>query len=113
MTSSIRPYSTRLGRGHEVVAVGVGGDALERLAAVVGEDLLDALLQVEHLAGADLDVGGLAAELAGPDLVDQDLRVRQRGALALRARGEETEPIDIAVPTQIVRMSGLTKVIVS
>src|SRR4029077_11488322 len=47
----------RLGRGHEMVAVGVGGDALERLAAVVGQDLLDALLQVEHLAGANLDVG--------------------------------------------------------
>ena len=42
MTSSIRPYSSGLGRGHEVVAVGVLGDALERLAAVVGEDLLDA-----------------------------------------------------------------------
>src|SRR3954471_1577939 len=72
-----------------MVSVSVLRDAIERLAGVVGEDLLDAALEVEHLAGTDLDVGGLAPELAGPDLVDQDLRVRQRTALPLRTGCEQ------------------------
>src|SRR3954452_7262780 len=66
-------------RGHEVVAVGVTTDLLEILAGVVGEDLLEPALQAERLAGADLDVRRLPAHPARrPDLVDEDLRVRQR-----------------------------------
>src|SRR5215471_19327272 len=47
-------------RAHEPVAVRVGDDSLERLARVLGQDVLEAPLQVEDLAGADLDVGRLA-----------------------------------------------------
>src|SRR3954447_19665106 len=75
-------------RGHEVVALGVLADLLDRLARVLGDDLVELLAQLDDLAGVDLDVGGLALESRG-DLVDQDLRVGQRHALALRAAGEE------------------------
>ena len=66
---------------HEVVAIGVLRDLLERLARVVGDDLVEPAADVDDLAGVDLDVGGLALEAAG-DLVDQDLGVGQRHALA-------------------------------
>ena len=50
---------------------------------------------------------------AGADLVDQDLGVGQRHALALRPPASSSAPIDIAMPTQIVCTSGLMNCIVS
>src|SRR4051794_6234729 len=82
------PVLLGLLRGHEVVALGVLGDLLDRLARVLGDDLVELLAQLDDLAGVDLNVGGLALETRG-DLVDQDLRVGQRHALALRAAGQE------------------------
>ncbi len=73
----------RLLGGHEVVALGVAPDLLVVLAGVLGEDVVQALAHVDDLLGVDLDVRRLALE-AGADLVDQDLGVRQRHALALR-----------------------------
>src|SRR5439155_521036 len=74
---------------HEAVAVGVLLDPVQRLAGVVGEDLLEAALEVEDLSRADLDVRGLSAEPGRPCLVDQDLRVRERAPLALGAGSEQ------------------------
>src|SRR6478609_5659388 len=78
----------RLLRAHEVIAVGVVGDLLERLAGVLGEDLIEAFADVDDLFGVDLDVGRLSLE-AGGNLVDEDLRVGQRHPLAGGTAGEE------------------------
>jgi len=66
---------------HEVVPVGVVGDLLEGLFGVLGEDLVEAAADVDDLLGVDLDVGRLAFEARG-HLVNEDLRVGQRHALA-------------------------------
>src|SRR3954467_9004413 len=70
-----------LGR-HEVVAIHVARDLLEVLTGVLRHDLFEPPLERDRLPRVDLDVAGLALE-AAPDLVDQDLRVRQREALRL------------------------------
>jgi len=41
------------------------------------------------------------------EVVDQQPAVGEREALALRPGGQEQRPIDIAIPTHIVAMSGL------
>ena len=82
------------------------------LPGVLGVDLVDRRAHFEDLARVDLDVGRLAFE-ARRGLVDQDPRVGQHRALALRPAASSSEPIDIATPTHIVAMSGLTKFIVS
>ena len=46
----------------EAVALHVLVDLLERLAGVLGVDLVDPLARVEDLAGVDLDVRRLALE---------------------------------------------------
>ena len=72
------------------------------LLGVVGNDLFHAPLHVDGLPRLDLDVRGLALEPAR-DLVDEDLGVRQGHALSFRAARERSAPIDIAMPTQMVR----------
>src|SRR4051794_17420581 len=78
----------RLFRAHEVVALGVLRDLLQRLPGVLGDDLVEALADVNDLLGVDLDVGRLSGE-AARDLMDQDLRVRQRHSLVLAAAREQ------------------------
>ena len=58
------------------------------LARVLGDDLVEPAADVDDLLRVDLDVRRLTLEARG-DLVDQDLRVGQRHALALRAAGEQ------------------------
>src|SRR5512139_389423 len=70
-------------RLEDVVAVGVLLDRLERLARVESEDLVQPLLHTNEVAGVDLDVRGLPLEAIGERLVDEDSRVRKRGALSL------------------------------
>src|SRR3954469_3272501 len=82
------PVFLRLFGAHEVVALGISGHLFQVLAAVVGQDLVKAVAHVDDLLGVDLDVGGLSLEGRG-DLVDEDLRVRQRHALARRAAGQK------------------------
>jgi hypothetical protein len=106
------PVLARLVRRHEVVALHVLRDPLERLARVLGDDLFQAPLDADYFARLDLDIGCLPFETAG-DLVEQSLRVWQRRPLPLRAAGEEQAPIDIAIPTHVVWMSGLTNCIAS
>src|SRR3954465_7686454 len=60
--------------GHEVVALGVRADLVVFLPGVLGDDVVQALADVDDLAGVDLDVRGLALE-AGAHLVDEDLGV--------------------------------------
>src|SRR3954447_17065336 len=78
----------RLFGGHEVVALGVVADLVVVLLRVLRDDVVEALADVDDLLGVDLDVCGLALE-GGADLVNQDLRVGQRHALALGAAGEQ------------------------
>ena len=78
----------RLLGAHEVIVLGVLGDLLERLPGVLGDDLVEALADVDDLARVDLDVRRLALEPAR-DLVDQDLRVWRGHALALGPSGEQ------------------------
>src|SRR6266508_4757096 len=75
-------------RVHEVVLFHVLANLVDLLAGVLGDDLLETLLQTERLARLDLDVRRPALETAG-HLVDEDLRVRRRHPLSLRAGGEE------------------------
>src|SRR4029079_7908503 len=77
-----------LDRAHEVVALGIRLDALDRLAGVLHQQLVQLVARPEDLLGVDVDVRGLPRE-ATERLVDQDARVRQREALALRARGQQ------------------------
>src|SRR5437764_3474628 len=65
----------RLLGAHEVVALRVLGDLVERLAGVPGDDLVEPLADVDDLAGVDLDIRRLALKPAR-HLVDEDLRVR-------------------------------------
>src|ERR1035438_2975497 len=67
----------RFRRAHEVIAFGVRLDLLDGLAGVQRDDLVEAAAHVDDLPRMDLDVGRLPLE-ARADLVDQDLRVRQR-----------------------------------
>src|SRR3954468_17884020 len=67
---------------HEKVALRVPADRVDRLAGVLGEDLVQAASQVKNLLRVYLDVGGLALE-AAHRLVDHDARVGQRIALAV------------------------------
>src|SRR4051812_21564367 len=73
--------------GHEVIAFGIGANLVVGLPGVVGNDAIQALADVDDLLGVDLDVRGLALE-ARAHLVDEDLGVGQRHALALRAPGQ-------------------------
>ncbi len=49
----------RILSGHEVVTLGVYGDALDRLTGIFGQDAVEALAQVENFLGLDLNVAGL------------------------------------------------------
>src|SRR5512137_2426277 len=74
--------------GHEIVAIGVGLDPVDRLAGVLRQDGVQAVPGVEDLAGVDLDVRRLALE-AAERLVDHHARVRQAETLALRPAGQQ------------------------
>ena len=63
-------------------------DALDALAGVLGEDVIEPVARLEHLAGVDFHVRGLALE-AAEGLVNHDPRVRQAVALAGRTAGEQ------------------------
>jgi hypothetical protein len=73
---------------HVIVAVGVLGDLIDGLAGVMRENLVQALLEVEHVFDRRTHVGGGAASTTG-DLMDHDVRVRQSVALALGASAEQ------------------------
>src|SRR6266404_5760336 len=62
--------------GHEAVAVEHAFDGLERLAGVLGVELVQALLGLDDVLGVPLDVRGLAGE-AARGLVHHDPGVRQ------------------------------------
>src|SRR5271167_14722 len=71
----------RFGGADDEVAVGVLGDALDGLAGVLGEHVVQHVLHPQDLTGLDLDVRGLSPD-AAPRLVQQHARVRQGEALA-------------------------------
>src|SRR5947199_10161737 len=77
----------RLVRRQKPVALDRVDDRLERLAGMLDVDFVESRAQAQDLAGLDLDVGGLTL---GParGLMDHDVRIGQREALALRACGE-------------------------
>ena len=70
--------------GHEVVALARGGDLLDAPAGVVRQNGVQALFDDLQPFQVDGHVGDLALRPGGR-LMDHDLRVRQREALALRA----------------------------
>src|SRR6266478_9588386 len=74
----------RLVRRQKPVALDRVDDRLERLAGVLDVDFVESRAQAQDLTGLDLDVGGLTL---GParGLVDHDVRIREREALALSA----------------------------
>src|SRR5919199_843236 len=70
------PVLEGLGRGEPAVTVGVPGDRLDRLAALLGSELRHRALHVQDELGLDLDVRGGAAD-AAERLGHEDTRVRQ------------------------------------
>ena len=64
MMWSTKPYSSASVGGEPAVAVGVGLDALERLAGELGVEPVHLLLRQGELLGLDGDVGGAAADAA-------------------------------------------------
>src|SRR5262245_21795952 len=82
------PVVLRLDRAHDEVAVGVMRHLLDGLVGVVGHDLVEELAHPDDLLGLDPDVDGLAGR-ATVRLVDQDARVREGEALAVRARRQQ------------------------
>src|ERR1043166_4089109 len=72
---------------HEVIALHVLADLVDLLPRVLAHDLLETALEGDRLAGMDLDVRRLPLE-AAPNLVDEDLGVRQRHPLSFRAAGK-------------------------
>src|SRR5712691_2017535 len=71
-------------RREEVVALGVLCDLLDLLSGVAREDLVELLARAQDFLGMNLDVARLALH-SSPRLVDEDVRVRERIALAVRA----------------------------
>src|SRR5436190_11751369 len=67
----------RLPRLHDEVAVGVDVDPLDRLAAVLGQDLLEQVAHAHDLLGRQLQVGDLSVADLAVRLVQQDAAVRQ------------------------------------
>lgn len=59
------------------------------------------------------DVGGLAADLLHPRLMDQDLAERQGHPLPFSPPASSTDAADAAIPAQIVAICGLMYCIVS
>src|SRR6056297_701050 len=74
---------------HDEIAVGVGVDALDRLAGVIGEDLVDEVTHPHDLLGRQFEIGDLAVADLPTRLVQQDAAVRQRETLSLGAGGEQ------------------------
>src|SRR3954451_13678728 len=75
-------------RRHEVVTLHVLRNLVDLLPGALRHDLLESPLEGDRLPGMDLDVRRLSLE-AAPDLVDEDLGVRQRHPLSFRAAGEQ------------------------
>ena len=71
-------------RGHEIIPLGVLLDDLQRLAGHLAEQTVHPVLDADDVVGVDLDIGGLTLHPA-QGLVDHDLAVGQRIALALGA----------------------------
>ena len=72
-----------LGR-EEMVALAVAGDLFNGSAGVLRQNFIQTALHIRDALGVDLDIRDLTLRAAGR-LMDHDLRVRQREALALRA----------------------------
>ena len=83
-----QPVLDSLLRGHEVIALAVGVNGLERLAGVLGQDARHALLDDLETLEVKRHVRDLTLR-AGGRLMDHDLSVRQRIALALCAGGQQ------------------------
>src|SRR4051794_8297975 len=71
------PVFLRLDGAHEVVALGVGLDAIQGLPGVLDQQLVELVARAQDLARVDVDVGRLPLKTT-QRLVDQDAGVRQR-----------------------------------
>jgi len=74
--------------GEEFVALDILLDLLERLAGIMGHELVHPVADAQDLAGLDLDVASHALGAAGR-LVDHDPRVGERDPHARLAGGEQ------------------------
>ena len=99
--------------GEPAVAVGVGLDALDRLAGVEGDALGHHPLQVDDLLGLDGDVGRLALHLrrtAGASGSGECGRAKRLPGAPAHSRNW---PMEAARPTQMVETSDRTYCMVS
>src|SRR5215469_271048 len=70
----------RLLRIHDVIAVDILFNAVDRLARVLRQQLVDRRPHAQNFLGVQIDVGGLAPESTHPRLVDQYPRIGKRKA---------------------------------
>src|SRR5688500_14646663 len=70
---------------HDVVALGVFLDPLERLPGVVHQDFIQALAHAQNFAGMNVDIGRLSRQPLHQRLMNDDARIGQRKPLALGA----------------------------
>src|SRR3954453_14180771 len=107
-----QPVLDRLVGLHVAVAVHVVVDLPERLAGVLGEDLVEPLADLGDLPGVNWMARGWPLKPAEGWVI----RNREFGSdirLPFAPPVRITAPIDIAMPTQIVCTSGLTHCIMS
>src|ERR1700674_1562033 len=74
---------------HDEISLDVFLDAVDRLSAVFGQELVDGGAHALDFFGVKTDVGGLPAESRHPRLVNEDPRVGKREALLWRAAREQ------------------------
>ena len=76
-----QPIFNGLGPAHEVIAVGIHGDSLDRLASVSGQNTVQPVANQQDLAGVNIDIAGLALE-AAQGLMNHDARMWEAKSLA-------------------------------
>ena len=86
-----QPVSGCLRSTHEVVAVGITLNDLQRLAGIGSQDLVELRARLQNLLGVDFDVA----------------------CLPFAPAASRNAPIDAAIPMQMVETSHLMKFIVS
>src|SRR5215831_14620748 len=68
---------------HDVIAIHILGDAVDRLAGSFRQHGIQDLAHAQDFAGVDVDVRRLTGQTLHGGLVDHDTRIRQAETLAL------------------------------
>ena len=109
----MRPYSLASIGAHEVVALGVVLDPLDRLAGVLDQQLVQLVARPQDLLGVDVDVGRLALRSRRAAGGSGCARAAASSACPWCPAASRNAPIDAACPMQNVATSRRTYCMVS